>query len=146
LPHRDLHRRRRVAERVVPDLLAEEKTQLGVVAQALEVAQPQDRAHVDVRDHLGHAPSAVAVGTMQVAVADAADDVLQPGQRGAGAGGGVREPARAHPSGNGWRVARVSPPQTDLVWVSSRMASTPFSRPMPLAPNPPKGTCGATTR
>ena len=53
---------------------------------------------------------------------------------------------RAHPSVNGSRVAPVSSTQTDLVSVYSRMASTPFSRPMPLAPNPPKGTCGATTR
>ena len=75
----------------MPDLLAEEEAQLSVVAQALEVTQPQNRAHIDMRDHLGHAPSAVAVGTVQVAVADAADDVLQPGQRGVGVGGGIRE-------------------------------------------------------
>ena len=113
-------------------------------------ARPAERARLRPDDHLdgalGHAPPAVAVGTMQVAVADAADDVLQPGQRSVGVGGGIREHGRAHPSVNGSRVAPVSSTQTDLVSVYSRMASTPFSRPMPLAPNPPKGTCGATTR
>src|SRR5215831_13714867 len=54
--------------------------------------------------------------------------------------------AGAQPSVNGSRVAPVSSTHTDLFSVYSRMASTPFSRPMPLAPNPPKGTCGATTR
>jgi hypothetical protein len=50
------------------------------------------------------------------------------------------------PSVNGSRVAPVSSTHTDLVSVYSRIASAPFSRPMPLAPNPPNGTCGPTTR
>ncbi|HWH28634.1 MAG TPA: hypothetical protein VNU26_06665 [Mycobacteriales bacterium] len=50
------------------------------------------------------------------------------------------------PSVNGSRVAPVSSTQTDLLSVYSRIASTPFSRPMPLWPKPPNGTWGPTTR
>ena len=52
----------------------------------------------------------------------------------------------SHPNVNGSRVAPLNSTHTDLVSVYSRMASMPFSRPMPLAPKPPKGTCGPTTR
>lgn len=55
-------------------------------------------------------------------------------------------PDPRQPRVNGSRVAPVSSTHTDLVSVYSRTASAPFSRPMPLAPKPPKGTCGATTR
>ena len=53
---------------------------------------------------------------------------------------------RPQPSLNGSRVAPVSSTQTVFVSVNSRMASRPFSRPMPLSPVPPKGTAGDTTR
>jgi hypothetical protein len=58
----------RVAGQVVADLLAEEERELGVVAQALEVAEPHERADVDVRDDLGDGPAAVAMGAVEVAV------------------------------------------------------------------------------
>jgi len=45
----------------------------------------------------------------------------------------------AQPSLKGSRVAPVSSTQTDLTSVYSFSASAPFSRPMPLLPNPPNG-------
>jgi hypothetical protein len=52
----------------------------------------------------------------------------------------------SQPRVKGSRVCPDSSTQMALVSVYSRMASAPFSRPMPLAPKPPKGTCGPTTR
>ena len=51
-----------------------------------------------------------------------------------------------YPSWNGSRVPPVSSTNTDLVSVYSLTASRPFSRPIPLRPNPPNGMFGATTR
>jgi hypothetical protein len=50
------------------------------------------------------------------------------------------------PSLNGSRVAPVSSTQTDFTSVYSLSASMPFSRPKPLAPKPPNGAFGASTR
>ena len=52
----------------------------------------------------------------------------------------------SQPRVKGSRAWPDSSTQMALVSVYSRMASAPFSRPMPLAPKPPKGTCGPTTR
>ena len=50
---------------------------------------------------------------------------------------------RWHPSVNGSRVAPDVSIQIERVSVYSRSTSSPFSRPMPLAPKPPNGTLGA---
>ena len=52
----------------------------------------------------------------------------------------------SQPIRKGSRVAPSSSIQTALVSVNSCIASRPLSRPQPLSPTPPNGTCGATTR
>ena len=58
----------------------------------------------------------------------------------------TRSHSYVHPSVNGSRVAPDVSIQIERVSVYSRSTSYPFSRPIPLAPNPPKGTLGPTTR
>ena len=76
-------------------------------------------------------------------------------ERGGGVGRGRGGQARRegehcceadHPSVNGSRVAPDVSIQIERVSVYSRSTSSPFSRPMPLAPKPPNGTLGPTTR
>ena len=74
---------------VVADLLAEEEPQLRVVGEPLQIAQPDQSAHIDVRDHLGDRPSAVAVGAVQVTVADGAEPAFQSVEGGVQVGGYV---------------------------------------------------------
>lgn len=59
-------------------------------------------------------------------------------------GGAASTTSRAkftrQPRTKGSRVAPVSSTQIDFVSVNDRIASKPFSRPIPESPNPPNGT------
>src|SRR6478735_9557031 len=80
---------RRVAQRVVADLLAEEERQLGVLSEPLDVAEPHQRADGDVRDHLGDGPTASGCREVHVSVADASQYVVQTSQSCVRRGGAV---------------------------------------------------------
>ncbi len=92
------------------------------------------------------APHGMMLTRFAVAIAEVLSPVREPRPWHAAPHRSIRGHASTYPSVNGSRVPPDSSTQTDFVSVYSWTDSTPFSRPTPLAPTPPNGTLGATTR